>query len=55
MALGFRYVVIIALLFYVLSALGLTRDPDPVLTRSRLHLRFEQSPQKTVKTVSQQM
>ena len=31
MALGFRYVVIIALLFYVLSALGLTRDPDPVL------------------------
>ena len=31
MALGFRYVVLIALLFYVLSALGLTRTEDTVL------------------------
>ena len=31
MALGFRYVVLIALLFYALSALGLTRDSDPVM------------------------
>ena len=31
MALGFRYVVLIALLFYALSALGLTRASDPGL------------------------
>ena len=31
MALGFRYVVLIALLFYALSALGLTRASEPAL------------------------
>jgi spermidine synthase len=31
MALGFKYLVLIAILFYALSALGLTRESDPVL------------------------
>ena len=31
MAVGFKYIVLIAIVFYVLSALGLTRESDPVL------------------------
>ena len=31
MAVGFKYIVLIAILFYALSALGLTRESGPVL------------------------
>jgi len=31
MALGFKYVVLIAIVFYAISAIGLTRVADPAL------------------------